>query len=123
MLVHAALGLLLLVAEPQPRGNTATQASPATRGHLVTPGKAPGNAAATYLPAPIPDRQFDLPRPREQKDVELVPALTDTGAYVPLGNGYSSGSAFHAQLTRHSQPLSQIGSQLAPGLTLHIPLH
>ena len=101
MMVHAALGLMLLVADIGPQSH----------------GSPPG-----YIPAPVPDPSFDLPRPREQKQVEVEPALTNTRAYVPIGNGYASGSAFHSQLTRRTQPLSQIGSELAPGLTVRIPL-
>jgi hypothetical protein len=103
MMVHAALSVMLLVADVGPAGR------------LPEP-------QSSYLPAPVPDPRFDLPRPRTKQQVELVPALTDTRAYVPIGNGYSQGSAFSREMARRSQPQTAIGNQLAPGLSLRIPL-
>jgi hypothetical protein len=103
MMVHTALSVMLLVADVGPAGRLAEPQS-------------------AYVPAPVPDPSFDLPRPRAKKRVELVPALTDTQAYVPVGNGYSPGSAFSREMARRSQPQTAIGNQLAPGLSLRIPL-
>lgn len=101
MMVHSALALMLLVADVGPEG------------HVPDRG---------YEPAPVPDPTFELPRPRPKKHVELVPALTDTRAYAPIGNGYAPGSEFNRELTRRSQPMTAIGNELAPGLSLRIPL-
>jgi hypothetical protein len=103
MMVHVALGAMLLVADVGPAGRVA---EPQT----------------AYMPAPVPDPSFDLPRPRARQGVELVPALTDTQAYAPLGNGYAPGSAFSREMARRSQPQTAIGNRLAPGLSLRIPL-
>lgn len=101
MMAHAALAAMLVVAFP---GGQA---------------KAP---ASGYLPAPVPDASFDLPGPRTQPQVEVVPGLTDTRGYVPLGSGYSPGSSYDYELARRSQHRTAIGNRLAPGLMLRIPL-
>ncbi len=101
MMAHAALAAMLLVAAPG--------------GH----GKAP---ASGYVPAPVPDASFDVPGPRTQPRVEVVPGLTDTRGYVPLGGAYSPGSAYDNELARRSQHWTAIGNRLAPGLMLRIPL-
>jgi hypothetical protein len=101
MMVHAAFAVMLLASDAGLAGRT------------TEPG---------YVAAPMPDRSFDVPRARGQRQVELVPALTDTGAYAPPGSGFSAGAAFNRELARRSQPMTAIGNRLAPGLTLSIPL-
>lgn len=117
MLAHATLRLMLLVADGGTHGR-GPRSVPAGAG----PARAAAGAAAGYVPAPVPDPRFDVPGPRAKPQVELVPALTDTQAYAPLDSGFAPGSAFDRILTRRSQPQTAIGNQLAPGLTLRIPL-
>lgn len=97
MMVHAALGLMLLVSDTGPAARPLEQ---------------------SYVPAPVPDRSLDMPGARAKAQVELVPALTDTRAYVPLGGAYAMSS----ELARRNPPMTAVGSALAPGLTLRIPL-
>jgi hypothetical protein len=100
-MLGAALGVMLLVSDGGAAGRT------------PEPG---------YVEAPVPDRSFDVPRARGQREVELAPALTDTGARAGLGSGHSTGSDYDRELARRSQPMTAIGNRLAPGLTLSIPL-
>lgn len=105
MLAHAALGVLLLVADAR---------LPPPEGARTAPG---------YVAAPVPDPRFDAPAPRARREVELAPALTDTqAAGAPVGGGYAYGSAFDRTLARRSQPNTAIGNRLAPGIFVTVPL-
>ncbi len=109
MIAQAALGLVLLVADGGAPGG-GKHAVPAAR---AEPG---------YVPAPVPDPRFDVPGKRAKRGVTLVPSVTDTQGFAPLGNGYTPGSTFDRAMTRRVQPDFAIGHELAPGLTLRIPL-
>ena len=109
MMAQAALRLLVLVADGGAHGDR-RRVAPAA-------GIEPG-----YVPAPVPDPRFDVPGKRAKRGVALVPSVTDTQGFAPLGNGYTPGSTFDRAMTRRVQPDFAIGHQLAPGLTLRIPL-
>lgn len=80
--------------------------------------------AADPNSAPTPDLDAQAPPATASTGASVVPALTNrlTGI-TPSGSGYAPGSAFSPELDRrHGDLGTNLGSVLAPGLQLRVPL-
>lgn len=118
-----ALRLLLAASLVLPAGALAQRR---IEGQMPRFGPSPAaEAAGSGLTlAPTPDLDAHAPQAAASDQPQLVPAFTnrlsggDSG-----GQGYSPGSAYPAELERqHGDLGTNIGSVLAPGLQLRVPL-
>lgn len=94
--------------------------------YRVLPGPMPQLSAPAVpgapAPAPVPDRDA-APPPATAPGTRLAPALIDRGGVRAGGSGYTPGSAYSPGLERRGGPSgSELGTTLAPGFRLLVPL-
>ena len=100
---------------------------PASAAHAyrLLPGPMPQLQApsAPAEPAPVPNQDAEPPPARVIPGTRLTPALTNRLSGRPAaGDGYAPGSAFSPELERRRDTGSALGTILAPGLQLRVPL-
>jgi hypothetical protein len=71
--------------------------------------------------APTPDRDARLPMQPASTRPQLTPTLVRATPGI-AGDGYAPGSAYSNDLERRSRPATDLGSTLAPTLSLRLPL-
>lgn len=116
----AALALCLMAAAP-------AQAERLLRGAMP---QLPGATTRATTPptteplAPVPNLDIPVHSAPATQGPTLLPALTDRRAGAgPASQGYAPGSAYSPDLARrHGEPATNLGSVLAPGLRLTVPL-
>lgn len=92
--------------------------------YRLLPGPMPKLQASpeTNEPAPVPNQDIEPPA-TAIPGARLTPALTNRLSGRPAAaDGYSPGSAFAPELERRHDTGTNLGSILAPGLQLRVPL-
>jgi hypothetical protein len=113
------LGWLAMAALLSP-----AQAARRLRGDMPQFANAPVAANPDGSAAPVPDPDAHAPLPTASDRPSLVPALTNRlSGGTQASQGYSPGSAYSGEMDRKRGDLgTNIGSILAPGLRLVVPL-
>ncbi len=97
----------------------------AAHAYRLLPGPMPQLQApsAAGEPAPVPNQDAEPPPAKVIPGTRLTPALTNRLSGRPAAaDGYSPGSAFSPELERRHDTGTNLGTILAPGLQLRVPL-
>lgn len=120
-LAIAALVLGVLIASHRP-----AHAARLLRGDMprLPVAAAPPPAASAEPLAPVPNPDLMIPASRPAEGPTLRPILTDRRAgEAAASQGYAPGSAYSSGLARKGgEPATNLGTVLAPGVQLTIPL-
>jgi hypothetical protein len=93
--------------------------------YRLLPGPMPKLQASpeSSEPAPVPNQDLEPPAAATIPGTRLTPSLTNRLSGRPsAADGYSPGSAFAPELERRHDTGTNLGSILAPGLQLRVPL-
>ncbi len=105
-------GLAMLLAAASPSGYNLQVPAPGS-GLPVPPAPPAAGPPSKFQPAPTPNRDVELAKPRASNETTVAPSLfTRPNEYH--GDGFSKGSTVQSEQERRVKP--------AAGFSLHMPL-